>query len=199
MAQEKQEVKLSAPIAFCHAHPREDGSIDPHQPYMGVISITMFHGKKLENIEIKANVHIELRVVQPGINYPVRVLRLRNGSLKRFISGKELFTAFNTRGQDLEYTDYFGSGFNEFFNIKVINGLYDKLMSKPIVGSADKYYRVMFTVDTNGNTHRLNYQRFEEELTDNAATLSHVANKEETTPQSIEISAGEELLNEVGE
>lgn len=195
MAHEEKKVQISAPRTFCHAIPQDDGSIDPHQPFMGVISITLFRGKKLPNVDIKANIYIELRMVQPGINYPIRILRLRNGSLKTFTaSGKTLLTIFNTRGTDLEYTDHFGTGFNEFFNQKVIEGLYNKIPA-PTAENPKPYHRVMFTVDTEGKTHKLNYSRFEQELTENAAALTEAPDSEETSTTT-GTSAGEELLEE---
>ncbi len=174
MESSQEQTQVNALKTFCHAIPREDGSIDQHQPYMGVVSITVFRGKKLPNVNILANTIIELRCVQPGINYPVMIARFRNGSLKEFQSGKRLFTVFNTQGNVLEFTDHFGKGFHEFINQKVIEGLLAKIPETTENGKKPNNH-VLFTVDTNGTIHKLSYPRFEQELTENAALLTDEA------------------------
>lgn len=176
-----QQPQINAVQAFCHAERREDGSIDPHQPYMGVISITVFPGKRLPNVNILANIIIELRTIQPGINYPVRIARFRNGALKEFTSGKRLLTFFNTQGTDLQYADHFGRGFSEFLNQKVI----EKMLSK-IESNGPNYSRIMFTVDTEGKAQRLEYQGIERDLSESASMILDELSDENTTEVSSE-------------
>lgn len=186
MAEEKK-VEINALKAFCHAHLDEHGKIDPHQPYMGVVSVSVMRGKELDKVNILANTIISLRVVQPGVQYPVSVITLRNGSLKHFKnSGKSIYKAFNINNIDLEYEDHFGKGFYEYINESMIRKWLEKAPAKGA-------YTVTFTVDQNGQPHRLQYPRFEQELSNNAARLTEMENESSSNSNKMQ-SAGTELL-----
>lgn len=191
MAEEKK-VEINALQAFCHAHVDEHGRIDPQQPYMGVVSVSVMRGKDLDKVNILANTIVSLRVVQPGIQYPVSVLTLRNGSLKYFKnSGKSIYKAFNVNGVSFDYEDHFGKGFYEYINESMVRKWLEKAPKKGA-------YTVTFTIDQYGAPHKLEYPRFEQELSENAARLTDI--EEASSTHSHEISsAGEELLQDSAE
>lgn len=142
--------KYNALIAYCHAIPKADGSIDPHQPYMGVICLSVRKGPVFEKVNIIANTTIVLKMVYPGIRQPVNIVTLRNGSLKQFKeTGKMIYKPFKTFGIS-NFEDHLGVGFYDYINVNTIKKIVDKL-------PADSTYSVCFTVDINGKSHRLKY------------------------------------------
>ena len=176
--------KFNALTAFCHAVPRKDGSIDPYQPYMGVVSISIRKGPELEKVNILANTKITLRVVHPGVTYPVSVVTLRNGSLKQFKqSGNMIYKAFKTQGINDKYEDHLGLGFYEYINAEMIQKWLSRI-------SDNETYTVTFTVDVNGKPHRLTYDQLDKELENNASRIDD----DNDWGESNEYSAGQELL-----
>lgn len=160
MAEEqKSRPEINGIRTFCHALPDENGNVDPHQPYMGVIRLTVFKGKRLAKVNILANFITELRMNQPGVEYPVGILNLPGGSLKEFQSGKRLLTPFTNRGNgDIKYLGRLGVGFGEFVNEKVIEGLAAQIPEASSDGKRP-FKSVTFTVDCEGKVYHLNYSR----------------------------------------